>query len=264
MHPRRAGTCTKVWAARTLTSREPSRRAERAETSSWACCGACLQAAGARGALCRNGFSQAAICPRSPCMALAGLGSPFRASPRPACRSSSRDGPPPHLPPAPLLPQCVEPHADRQDARCAAGGAAPKPQLEEGCAGTESAHARAAPAVLPGAHRVLPCVALGGRGALAGGRLVYQYVKKATAHPTCPVSGAKLNGVRGGAWPGDDRRAPRAKAQPRGRPSLQRRSGRCFSVSGSMTSSSPWARADLFARRGPVRARSCPSAGPRS
>jgi ribosomal protein L34E len=32
----------------------------------------------------------------------------------------------------------------------------------------------------------------------SGGKLVYQYVKKAAGHPTCPVSGARLNGVSAG------------------------------------------------------------------
>lgn len=33
------------------------------------------------------------------------------------------------------------------------------------------------------------------RPTLAGGRLVYQYVKKSPKHPHCAVSGARLNGV---------------------------------------------------------------------
>lgn len=33
-----------------------------------------------------------------------------------------------------------------------------------------------------------------------GGRLVYQYVKKAASHPTCAVSGARLNGVSLASW----------------------------------------------------------------
>ncbi|KAL6751959.1 ribosomal protein L34Ae [Haematococcus lacustris] len=28
-----------------------------------------------------------------------------------------------------------------------------------------------------------------------GGKLVFQYVKKAAGHPTCPISGARLNGL---------------------------------------------------------------------
>ena len=29
-----------------------------------------------------------------------------------------------------------------------------------------------------------------------GGKLVYQLAKKKTSHPTCPISGQRLNGVR--------------------------------------------------------------------
>ena len=29
----------------------------------------------------------------------------------------------------------------------------------------------------------------------AGGKLVYQLAKKKTSHPTCPISGQRLNGV---------------------------------------------------------------------
>ena len=95
----------------------------------------------------------------------------------PSCLSPLQDGPEAHLPQAPRLPQPVQQDQDREDTRCGAAQ----------CMGNQMCVKYSwvdGGAEAPFLFTLAP-----------GGKLVYQYVKKASSPTICGVSGAKLNGV---------------------------------------------------------------------